>query len=127
VKEQQNDGRGGLEGKGARRGKGEGASPGRGADSLVSAEAVMENTDHHLFVGKGALTFARQLGFPIEDDLNTPNSRERWLEWKRRIGPKHHPDPIWRSRVGYEVGREIPPFSEGVFCGRRRKCRRIDR
>src|ERR1700738_2287775 len=52
--------------------------------SLV-AKAVMEQTDHHLIVGKGAQDFARSLGFKIEDDLNTEHSRQIWLEWKRRI------------------------------------------
>jgi N4-(beta-N-acetylglucosaminyl)-L-asparaginase len=74
--------------------------------SLV-AKAVMENTDHHLLVGKGAQAFARQLGFTIEEDLNTPRSRERWLEWKRRIDPEHFLDPTRRSRIGYEVGRQM--------------------
>ena len=74
--------------------------------SLV-AKAVMENTDHHLLVGKGAQTFARQLGFTVEEDLNTPASRERWLEWKRRIDPDHFLDPRRRGRVGYEVGRQM--------------------
>ena len=60
--------------------------------SLV-AKAVMENTDHHLLVGEGAQRFARNVGFEIEDDLNTPLSRERWLEWKRRIDPLHYLDP----------------------------------
>src|SRR4026207_714546 len=44
--------------------------------SLV-AKAVMEQTDHHLIVGKGAQNFARGLGFKIEDDLNTENSRKQ--------------------------------------------------
>jgi N4-(beta-N-acetylglucosaminyl)-L-asparaginase len=74
--------------------------------SLV-AKAVMENTDHHLLVGKGAQAFARQLGFTVEDDLNTPRSRERWLEWKRRVDPDHFLDPIRRNRAGYEVGRQM--------------------
>src|SRR5215211_3438020 len=34
--------------------------------SLV-AKAVMENTDHHLLVGDDARTFARQMGFTVED------------------------------------------------------------
>ena len=38
--------------------------------SLV-AKAVMEQTDHHLLVGTGAQTFARNMGFEIEADLNT--------------------------------------------------------
>src|SRR5512138_3462594 len=57
------------------------------------ARAVMETTDHHLIVGKGAQEFARSMGFTIEDDLNTPNSRAKWLEWKRRIDPEHYLDP----------------------------------
>src|SRR4029453_17937638 len=64
--------------------------------SLV-ARAVMEQTDHHLIVGKGAQDFARGLGFKIEDDLNTPNSRKKWLEWKRRIDPAHYLDPQKRA------------------------------
>ena len=38
--------------------------------SLV-AQAVSQQTDHHLIVGKGAQNFARNMGFKIEDDLNT--------------------------------------------------------
>jgi N4-(beta-N-acetylglucosaminyl)-L-asparaginase len=60
--------------------------------SLV-AKAVMENTDHHLLVGAGAQQFARAMGFTIEDDLNTENSRRLWLEWKRRVDPEHWLDP----------------------------------
>src|ERR1043166_3979482 len=66
--------------------------------SLV-AKAVMENTDHHLIVGKGAQDFARNMGFKIEDDLNTEHSRQLWLEWKRRTDPSHYLDPKERSEV----------------------------
>src|ERR1051326_6625917 len=51
-----------------------GAIEGVRTPSLV-AKAVMENTDHHLIVGKGAQDFARNMGFKIEDDLNTPHSQ----------------------------------------------------
>jgi N4-(beta-N-acetylglucosaminyl)-L-asparaginase len=64
--------------------------------SLV-ARAVMEQTDHHLIVGQGAQVFARNMGFTIEADLNTENSRKKWLEWKRRIDPDHYLDPTKRS------------------------------
>jgi N4-(beta-N-acetylglucosaminyl)-L-asparaginase len=67
--------------------------------SLV-AKAVMEQTDHHLLVGDGAQRFARQLGFKIEDDLNTDHSRKLWLEWKRRIDPSHYLDPDKRISAG---------------------------
>src|SRR5829696_6662165 len=60
--------------------------------SLV-AKAVMDNTDHHLLVGGGAQQFAREMGFKIEEDLNTENSRRLWREWKRRLDPSHWLDP----------------------------------
>src|SRR5438093_3756080 len=66
--------------------------------SLV-ARAVMEQTDHHLIVGKGAQEFARSLGFKIEDDLNTERSRAAWLRWKRETDPLHYLDPIKRQEA----------------------------
>ena len=69
--------------------------------SLV-AKAVLETTDHHLIVGKGAQLFARNMGFKIEDDLNTEHSRRIWLEWKRRTDPSHYLDPKLRSEVWRE-------------------------
>ena len=71
--------------------------------SLV-AQAVMQHTDHHLLVGQDAQDFARNMGFTIHDDLNTDRSRERWLEWKRRIDPGHYLNPGERARAGYEAG-----------------------
>lgn len=71
--------------------------------SLV-AHAVMQHTDHHLLVGQDAQDFARNMGFTIHDDLNTDRSRERWLEWKRRIDPGHYLNPGERARAGYEAG-----------------------
>jgi N4-(beta-N-acetylglucosaminyl)-L-asparaginase len=71
------------------------------------ARAVMENTDHHLIVGEGAQAFARSMGFTIEPDLNTPNSRAKWLEWKHRTDPEHYLDPKTRAEVGWRVAREM--------------------
>lgn len=80
--------------------------------SLV-AKAVLENTDHHLIVGKGAQEFARNLGFKIEEDLNTENSRKQWLEWKRRIDPSHYLDPMKRSEAGRKAALDM--FAEGLI------------
>src|SRR6266403_5733003 len=80
--------------------------------SLV-AKAVMEQTDHHLIVGKGAQDFARALGFKIEDDLNTEHSRQLWLEWKRRIDPSHYLDPQKRAEAGRKVMRQM--VAEGLL------------
>src|SRR5215813_10536955 len=60
--------------------------------SLV-AKKVMEETDHVLLVGQDAQKFARNMGFKIEDDLNTEKSRQQWLEWKRRTDPEHYLNP----------------------------------
>ncbi len=74
--------------------------------SLV-AQAVLDHTDHHLLVGKGAQDFARNMGFKIEDDLNTEHSRKMWLEWKRRIDPTHYLDPSKRTGEIDRVNREM--------------------
>ena len=53
------------------------------------AQAVLDQTDHHLLVGRGAQEFARQLGLP---DRGRPEHRalaQALAEWKRRIDPKH--------------------------------------
>src|SRR5216683_469138 len=74
--------------------------------SLV-ARAVSEQTDHHLIVGKGAQDFARNMGFKIEDDLNTPHSRELWLKWKRQIDPTHYLDPKKRAEAGRRAALDM--------------------
>lgn len=68
---------------------------------------VMEMTDHHLIVGKGAQDFARMMGFEILADLNTGKSRAAWLEWKRRIDPLHYLDPIKREAALRQVTTEM--------------------
>src|SRR6195256_5558834 len=50
-----------------------GALEGVRTPSLV-AQSVLDNTDHHLIVGRGAQEYARSMGFKIEEDLNTENS-----------------------------------------------------
>lgn len=74
--------------------------------SLV-AKAILDYTDHHLLVGKGGQTFARNLGFKIEDDLNTDNSRQKWLKWKRLIDPDHYLDPKTRGEAGHRAALEM--------------------
>ncbi|HEX8680018.1 MAG TPA: isoaspartyl peptidase/L-asparaginase, partial [Chthoniobacterales bacterium] len=76
------------------------------------AQKVMEMTDHHLIVGQGAQIFARQMGFKIEDDLNTEESRRLWLEWKRRIDPQHYLDPQKRADAGRRALNEM--LAEGL-------------
>ncbi|HYJ84620.1 MAG TPA: N(4)-(beta-N-acetylglucosaminyl)-L-asparaginase [Pyrinomonadaceae bacterium] len=77
------------------------------------AKAVLDYTDHHLIVGKGAQIFARNMGFKIEDDLNTDNSRKLWLEWKRRTDPSHYLDPKTRAEVWRREGLKM--VEEGLI------------
>jgi N4-(beta-N-acetylglucosaminyl)-L-asparaginase len=46
------------------------------------AQLVMEQTDHSLLVGEGALQFARAQGFP-EENLLTEKARKIWLYWRQ--------------------------------------------
>jgi N4-(beta-N-acetylglucosaminyl)-L-asparaginase len=82
------------------------------------AKSVMDFTDHHLLVGAGAQAFAREMGFTIEADLNTEKSRQKWLEWKRRIDPKHWLDPRRRSEAGEAAARQMA--REGLLDPRHR-------
>jgi N4-(beta-N-acetylglucosaminyl)-L-asparaginase len=77
------------------------------------AKAVMEQTDHHLIVGKGAQEFARGVGFKIEDDLNTERSRSLWLKWKRETDPLHYLDPIKRQEAMRRI--ELQMIADGLI------------
>jgi len=89
-----------------RRAGGVAALEGVRTPSLV-AKAVMEMTDHHLIVGKGAQDFARNMGFRIEADLNTEKSRALWLKWKRETDPLHYLDPIKRQEAERRIQRQM--------------------
>jgi N4-(beta-N-acetylglucosaminyl)-L-asparaginase len=80
--------------------------------SLV-AKRVMEETDHHLLVGRDARRFARNMGFKIEEDLNTEKSRKLWLEWKRRTDPSHYLDPKARAEAWRRAG--LGMVAEGLI------------
>lgn len=49
------------------------------------AKLVLQYTDHILLVGEGAKRFALSYGFR-EEDLLTPASRQKWLEWRANRG-----------------------------------------
>ena len=76
------------------------------------AQKVMDHTDHHLLVGRDAQRFARNMGFTIEDDLNTGRSRDSWLEWKRRSDPLHYLDPAKREAALRQVNEAL--IAEGI-------------
>src|SRR5258708_13153248 len=89
-----------------RRAGGVAALEGVRTPSLV-AQAVMDQTDHHLLVGHGAQAFARNVGFTVEPDLNTPHSRQLWLGWKRRTDPLPYLTPNDRPQPGPPVAHQL--------------------
>jgi len=68
--------------------------PTHGAGAVASLEGimypsrvardVMNNTDHVLLVGEGALKFALAMGYE-QQNLLTDQAREIWLKWKRDL------------------------------------------
>jgi len=50
------------------------------------AKLVLKYTNHIMLVGEGAKRFALSYGFK-EEDLLTPESRQRWLTWRANRGP----------------------------------------
>ena len=81
------------------------------------AQRVMEDTDHMMLVGAGALKFAKAEGFQ-EENLLTEESRLQWLVWKRSLrdrdghsnwGPGLDAPPVQqKSAYLKELKREFP-------------------
>jgi N4-(beta-N-acetylglucosaminyl)-L-asparaginase len=71
------------------------------------ARLVLEQTDHVLLVGEGALRFARAHGFP-EENLLTDKARKIWLHWKQTLSP----DDDWLPPLGAQVDPEVSAFFE---------------
>ncbi len=65
------------------------------------ARLVMEQTDHIMLVGDGALRFARAYGFK-EENLLTEKARLAWLVWKRSLR-----DPAGENN--WTDGLDAPP------------------
>jgi N4-(beta-N-acetylglucosaminyl)-L-asparaginase len=69
------------------------------------AKLVMQQTDHVLLVGEGALRFARAQGFP-EENLLTEKARKIWLYWKQ----KHSDNDDWLPPPDAEVDAEAADY-----------------
>jgi N4-(beta-N-acetylglucosaminyl)-L-asparaginase len=73
------------------------------------ARLVMEQTDHVLIVGEGALTFAKRMGFE-EENLLTERARKVWLYWKQTLSP--HDD--WVPPPPDEVDEDVKAVVERI-------------
>jgi N4-(beta-N-acetylglucosaminyl)-L-asparaginase len=69
------------------------------------ARLVMEQTDHILLVGEGALRFARAHGFQ-EENLLTERARKIWLYWRQTRGP----DDDWLPPPDEQLDPEVAKF-----------------
>jgi beta-aspartyl-peptidase (threonine type) len=56
----------------------------RAKNPVLVARKVMEETDHVMLTGDGALRFARVMGFPDHDPI-TPERRADWFDKRNRI------------------------------------------
>lgn len=52
-------------------------------EAIRTARLVLDHTSHSLLVGDQATDFAKMMGFK-EEQLQTPESKRKWLEWRRR-------------------------------------------
>src|SRR6516164_119583 len=88
------------------------------------AQRVMEDTDHMMLVGEGALRFAKDQGF-LEEDLLTEQSRLSWLVWRRSLkdssghnnwGPGLDSPPEARKTAVLErLKQEFPQATEAML------------
>jgi N4-(beta-N-acetylglucosaminyl)-L-asparaginase len=80
------------------------------------AKLVMEQTDHIMLVGQGALDFAKAWGFK-EENLLTEKSRLAWLVWKQSLrdtgGHNNWTDGLDAPRG--KSSAEIPPSIRRQF------------
>jgi N4-(beta-N-acetylglucosaminyl)-L-asparaginase len=81
------------------------------------AKLVMEQTDHVMLVGQGALEFAKAWGFP-EENLLTEKSRLAWLVWKQSLrDPAGHNN--WTDGLdapgASKTSAEVPPSIRRQF------------
>lgn len=75
------------------------------------AKLVMEQTDHMLLVGEGALRFAKAHGFE-EENLLTEKARKIWLYWKQTLSDRDDwippPDDALDPDVARFFGKQVP-------------------
>ena len=82
------------------------------------AKLVMEQTDHIMLVGEGALRFARAHGFK-EEELLTERSRVAWLVWKQSLrdagGRNNWTDGLDAPAVQKRARRAFPNVDESTL------------
>ena len=81
------------------------------------AKLVMDQTDHVMLVGEGALRFAKAWGYQ-EEDLMTPKSRLAWQVWKQSLkdasGHNNWSPGLWDTgkKAAAELKNRFPGVSD---------------
>ncbi len=86
------------------------------------AQRVMQQSDHVLLVGEGALQFARAHGFK-EQNLLTERARKIWLHWKQHLSENDDWLPPPKSDLDPEVSEffrqhSLPSYARRTADGR---------
>lgn len=79
------------------------------------AQLVLEQTDHVLLVGYGALQFAKAQGFK-EEELLTEKARKIWLYWKQSLSEKDDWIPPPDDQLDPEVARRFGRPTGTIHC-----------
>jgi len=79
------------------------------------AQLVMEQTDHVLLVGEGALRFARAQGF-VEENLLTEKARKIWLYWRRTRSDNDDWLPPPKEKLDPEVRKFFERPTGTIHC-----------
>lgn len=77
------------------------------------ARKVMERTDHVMLVGRGALDFAKKMGFP-EEEMLTGKAREAWLRWRENLNDRDKWGPPEHLRGRESTGTLDQAIAEAV-------------
>lgn len=80
------------------------------------AKLVMEQTDHVLLVGEGALTFAKRMGFE-EENLLTEKARKIWLYWKQTLSDRDDWIPPPPEEVDEDVRNIVERITGTIHLG----------
>ena len=80
------------------------------------ARLVMEQTDHVMLCGEGALRFARAHGFK-EENLLTEKARKIWLYWRQTRAPEDDWLPPPDDQLDPEVSKFFNRPTGTVHCG----------
>lgn len=79
------------------------------------AQLVMEQTDHVLLVGEGALRFARAQGF-VEENLLTEKARKIWLYWRQTRSDNDDWLPPPKEKLDPEVRKFFERPTGTIHC-----------